>query len=190
MVSLCFSVNFLYDRVDFTLHHMICGKILDETYNIYAKNDQNDQKWRHYDVITHEKFFLKKFQYNFQNPRQISNQIDEVIFCHIMYSRLKTAKSAFFGDFPNSVIQNLYLVAEFHKKRVPAMFPPSPNILKWSKMFLGMSPNILKNKKLLPPQKIPRVLKFRFPYSYGISWSGPFYVIICTTKIYIWTKVI
>ena len=60
MVSLCSSVNFLYDRVDFTRHHMIYGKILDETYNICAKNDQNDQKLRHYDVITHEKISFEK----------------------------------------------------------------------------------------------------------------------------------
>ena len=71
---------------------MVYGKLLDETYNIYAKNDQNDQKWRHYEVITPWKINVEQFQYNFQNPRKISNQIGEVILSHTLYSRLKTEK--------------------------------------------------------------------------------------------------
>ena len=98
---------------DFTPHHMVYGKLLDETYNIYAKSDKNDQKWRHYDVITPWKISFKKFQYNFQNPRKISNQIGEVIFCLTLYSRLKTAKSAFIGDFTIFPLLNPYFVTNF-----------------------------------------------------------------------------
>ena len=46
---------------DFTLHHIIYRKLLDEIYNLYSKNGKNGQKWRHYDVIMTSKLnFMKK----------------------------------------------------------------------------------------------------------------------------------
>ena len=57
------SLNFLHDRVWFHHFMMVYGKLLDKTYTIYAKNDQNDPKMRLYDVImTSKSTFLKKFE--------------------------------------------------------------------------------------------------------------------------------
>ena len=116
---------------------------------------------------------MRKFQKKFQNPRQISNQIGEVIFWHTMYSRLKRAKSAFFGDFTIFPLLNPYSVTNFSIFVSWPCSTPLPYHFYWPKLYLGMSPNILTKKNDCPPQKIPCVLEFHFPYSYSILWPGP-----------------
>ena len=62
-------------------------------------------------------FRKKKFCQNFS--RKISNMIGMVKIFRYATIWVKMAKNTFFCDFPNSVIQNPYLMAEFHKHHTP-----------------------------------------------------------------------
>ena len=67
-------------------------------------------KWRH-DVIFRKKCFFQNLYW------KISSKIGWVNFFRRVIIWVKNGKNTFFGRFPNSVIQNPYQMAKFHKHR-------------------------------------------------------------------------
>ena len=106
-------------------------------------------EWRQ-NVTFQKKHFFQNFF------RKISNMIGLVkIFRHAIIW-VKIAKNAFFCDFPNSVIQNPYLMAEFHKHRTLGR-APQPNCPNFGILTLW---GILHRKNIVatmaPPPRFSR----------------------------------